>query len=134
MRIVYLSPREKALAMFRQCIKALRGRLTDFSLDVRPGQARAVAAQKVRALDLVLDGPAAVYTRMFQCALEDACQVGPGGAFSIRELPQRVDYDCLREVGVSEKEIAGLHERLARECAQRGTPRGGWLRHRLAAL
>lgn len=40
MRMAYLSPREKALAIFRQCIKALRGRLTDYSLDVRPEQAR----------------------------------------------------------------------------------------------
>lgn len=134
MRIVYLSPGEKALAMFRHYVKALRNRLTDSSRDVKPGQAKAIALREVRALGLALDGPAAVYTRMFQCALEDACQVGPGGTFSIRELPPRIDYCCLREVGVSEREITVLHERLTRQCAQRGLRFGGWLKHRLAAL
>lgn len=134
MKIVYLSPGEKALAMFRHCIKALRNRLTDFSRDVRPGQAKVIAIREVRALGLALDGPAAVYTRMFQCALEDACQVGPGDAFSIRELPQRIDYDCLREVGVDEREITVLHQRLTRQCARRGPRLGGWLKHQLAAL
>jgi len=81
MRIAYLSRRKKAAATLRQCAKALRRRLTDSPRVVKPGQAQAIAAREVRALGLVLDGPAAVYTRMFQCSIEDACQVGPGGAF-----------------------------------------------------
>jgi hypothetical protein len=134
MRIAYLSRTEKTIAMFRRCIKALWSRLTGCSQDVRPGQARAIATREVRALGLVPDGPAAVYTRMVQRSLEDACQVSPGGAFPIRELPQRVDYDLLREVDVSDEEIAVLDARLTRQCARRGQRFSGWLKSQLAAL
>jgi hypothetical protein len=132
MKIVYLSRNEKTATMFRESLKALGSRLIGFFRGVRPGQANAIATREVRALGLALDGPAAVYTRMFQGAVEDACQAS-GGVFPIRELPQRVDYDLLREVGVSDEEVAGLHERLTRRCSSPVPLFSGRLRYRLAA-
>jgi hypothetical protein len=132
MKIVYLSRNDKTVAMLREPIKALGGRLIGLVRGVRPHQANAIATREVRALGLVQDGPGAVYTRMFQGALEDACEAADG-AFPIRELPQRVDYDLLREVGVSDEEVAGLHERLTRRCSLPVPLLSGRLRYRLAA-
>ena len=132
MKIVYLSRDEKTVATLGESIGALGGRLVGFVRGVRPHRANAIATREVRALGLALDGPSAVYTRMFQAVLEDACQASVG-AFPIRELPQRVDYDLLREVGVSDEEVAGLHERLTRRCSLPVPLVSGRLRYRLAA-
>lgn len=140
MKVVSYSPGALMLAIFRlivhRFIQGLRSEIAEFRQQIEElrkeppnltsDDADSTADRLVRVLGLAFAGRASRYTELFEEALKEACRTAPETGFPLGDLPRRVNYNSLREAGVSESEIATLHKRLTRVCARHKRFYGRW--------
>lgn len=144
MKIVYCAPSAQIRAMCRMMVPQLAQKLSSKVAGSRQlirklcqeprnltaDDANSAAIHLSRVLGLAFRGPAAANTRHFKNALREACLSAPDEGIAMADLPERVNYDSLREAGVSDIEITMLHKRLVRVCSRHKRLYGRWLEER----